>query len=267
MKRLSIKPVVIFAVVLALLATSLAPAQAQSSTAPLTLELDLRQLPTGVIPQDGLAYNSFLTISSLDEDAQIIDGGPDYTTGAIGLFPGQVSFEFDADRVQVLSFRYEVFNNNATSTATATGSGGPADHVHPDGASSQLFEDIGDIRRVEMQGLESVVGSIVIEFTGNAPDDDSDGDGVQDHNDNCTVVANANQLDTDEDGFGNHCDTDLNNDNIVNFVDVSRFRMAYFGINGEAPDADFDGDGDIDLDDYEIMKASFLRAPGPSAFG
>ena len=40
---------------------------------------------------------------------------------------------------------------------------------------------------------------------------DTDGDGILDDTDNCLDVANADQRDTDGDGFGNRCDTDLNN--------------------------------------------------------
>ena len=46
--------------------------------------------------------------------------------------------------------------------------------------------------------------------------DDTDGDGVLDLDDNCVVVANPAQRDTDGDGLGNFCDADLNNDGIVN---------------------------------------------------
>ena len=45
---------------------------------------------------------------------------------------------------------------------------------------------------------------------------DTDLDGVPDVSDNCTLVANSNQRDTQGNGFGNLCDGDLNNDLIVN---------------------------------------------------
>ena len=40
--------------------------------------------------------------------------------------------------------------------------------------------------------------------------------------------ANASQLDTDADGFGNACDGDFNNDCIVNFVDLGDLKSAFF---------------------------------------
>ncbi|WP_299121655.1 choice-of-anchor B family protein [uncultured Winogradskyella sp.] len=41
---------------------------------------------------------------------------------------------------------------------------------------------------------------------GNACDDDDDNDGILDINDNCPLIANPDQLDSDNDGLGNSCD-------------------------------------------------------------
>ena len=91
---------------------------------------------------------------------------------------------------------------------------------------------------------------------------DSDGDGVLDFKDNCTLVINPGQRDTNGDGFGNRCDADLTNDGlIVDLSDFSLFRSAFGTAN---PDADFDGDGSVNLSDFSIFRASFGGAPGPS---
>ena len=92
---------------------------------------------------------------------------------------------------------------------------------------------------------------------------DSDGDGVEDALDNCTLLANPDQRDTNGDGFGNVCDADLNNDNIVNVQDLGLLRTVFFD-TGDSLDADFNGDGVVNVADLGIMRAAFFGAPGPS---
>ncbi|MFK8017887.1 MAG: thrombospondin type 3 repeat-containing protein, partial [Gammaproteobacteria bacterium] len=92
---------------------------------------------------------------------------------------------------------------------------------------------------------------------------DTDGDGISDLVDNCTLVVNPSQLDTNGDGFGNACDADLNNDNIVNVVDLGLLRSAFFQTG--ALDSDFNGDGVTNVIDLGIMRSRFFEPPGPSA--
>ena len=94
---------------------------------------------------------------------------------------------------------------------------------------------------------------------------DSDGDGVDDALDNCTLVPNASQLDTNSDGYGNACDADLNNDGSVGIADLGIFRSA-FGQLG-ANDADFDGNNSVGLSDLGIFRSAFGGVPGPSCCG
>ena len=90
---------------------------------------------------------------------------------------------------------------------------------------------------------------------------DSDGDGVSDGADNCTLVANPDQRDTDADGFGNACDADLDGSCVVNFVDLGIMKSVFFTSD---PDADLNGDGSVNFLDLGIMKAAFFAPPGPS---
>ena len=57
---------------------------------------------------------------------------------------------------------------------------------------------------------------------------DSDEDGYADIADNCSQVVNADQRDTDYDGYGNACDGDLDNSGgVVNFGDLATFKFLF----------------------------------------
>ncbi|MEM6641282.1 MAG: family 16 glycosylhydrolase, partial [Pseudomonadota bacterium] len=63
---------------------------------------------------------------------------------------------------------------------------------------------------------------------------DADGDGVFDSLDNCQDVPNADQRDTNADGFGNACDADLTGDCFVNFGDLGALRLFFFSSRADA---------------------------------
>ncbi|MEM7084338.1 MAG: FG-GAP-like repeat-containing protein [Pseudomonadota bacterium] len=92
---------------------------------------------------------------------------------------------------------------------------------------------------------------------------DNDGDGVTDTLDNCQLDANADQRDTNGDGFGNVCDFDFNNDCVTNFIDLSAMT-ADFLATGDL-DTDINGDGVVNFIDISQFQARFLNPPGPSA--
>jgi len=76
---------------------------------------------------------------------------------------------------------------------------------------------------------------------------DRDGDGVADSADNCPLVSNASQTDTDGDGMGDVCDTDADGDGMPNAWEIAH------GLNPlDASDAsgDPDGDGISNLQEY-----------------
>ena len=108
---------------------------------------------------------------------------------------------------------------------------------------------------------------VLVEFDLTESGVDTDGDGVLDADDNCTLASNVEQIDSDADGFGNACDADLNNDNIVNFADLGIFRLAFFGnpnSDNWNPDADFNGDGNVGFIDLGLMRTYFFGPPGPA---
>ncbi|MBW2416983.1 MAG: hypothetical protein JRH19_00465 [Deltaproteobacteria bacterium] len=96
---------------------------------------------------------------------------------------------------------------------------------------------------------------------------DSDGDGVCDFQDNCVDVSNANQCDTNLDGFGNACDPDSDGDLVVGVADFNDLRT-YFGQScaswGTCADVDCSCDGTVGLPDFNVLRSHFGAAPGPS---
>jgi hypothetical protein len=108
--------------------------------------------------------------------------------------------------------------------------------------------------------LVTLAGIAAFPGTARGGGPDSDGDGIPDDTDNCVNVANADQCDTDGDGFGNMCDADLNNDGIVNFIDFGLLKAAMF--TQENPDADLNCDGLVNFVDLGLLKNAFFKPPG-----
>ena len=96
--------------------------------------------------------------------------------------------------------------------------------------------------------------------------EDADGDGVLDPADNCTLVANPAQVDSDADGYGNACDGDLNNNGFTNAQDYVLFR-AQLGQPSVAPtynQADLNGNGFVNAQDFVLFRQLLGSPPGPS---
>lgn len=105
---------------------------------------------------------------------------------------------------------------------------------------------------------------------------DTDRDGHVDRLDNCPPYANALQLDADQDGVGNRCDADPNNNRQYDKQDIILFKQL---LAQQDSQADLNEDGFIDQQDLEIfealrrepiitqgipIEASFVDAPPPS---
>ena len=77
----------------------------------------------------------------------------------------------------------------------------------------------------------------------------------------CTLVANADQRDSNGDGFGNRCDPDFNGNGIVDPMDFSMIKPM-LGQPGH-PDQDLNGNGIVDPGDISITKSFLGKPPGP----
>ncbi len=91
---------------------------------------------------------------------------------------------------------------------------------------------------------------------------DQDADGIADSMDNCVTVANASQLDTDNDFIGNACDPDVDNNCSVNFIDYIQYRDNFL-MAGPA-NTDNNGDNVTNFLDIIVFSNYFLAVPGPS---
>jgi hypothetical protein len=99
------------------------------------------------------------------------------------------------------------------------------------------------------------------------PSLDTDGDGIPDYQDNCKLVANPTQLDSDGDGYGNACDADLNNSGAVTAADFAIMRAALGQPASASPTAaaaDMNGSGTVTAADFAILRSYLGKNPGPS---
>ena len=93
---------------------------------------------------------------------------------------------------------------------------------------------------------------------------DVDSDSKQDTLDNCLLKPNANQRDTDNDGYGNLCDPDFNGDFVVDNTDLNTMKAQFLKKNPDT-NVDLDGDGKVNFNDFAILKTFWMKAPGPKA--
>lgn len=116
--------------------------------------------------------------------------------------------------------------------------------------------------------------TVVAEITSLDPGADTDGDGVPDLEDNCVLDPNGPvsgscdaQQDGDQDGYGNSCDTDFNNDGATGPDDLSAIIDPV--IQGSTdPEFDLNCDGAAGPDDLSSVIHDTVTSalPGPSGY-
>ena len=92
---------------------------------------------------------------------------------------------------------------------------------------------------------------------------------MPDDEDNCVDTPNPSQADTNSDGYGNACDPDYNNDDVVGIPDFNVFRASFgtgLGDPGYNPDCDHSEPPDdvVGIPDFNPPRSYFGGPPGPS---
>jgi uncharacterized protein (TIGR03790 family) len=97
---------------------------------------------------------------------------------------------------------------------------------------------------------------------------DRDGDGARDARDNCPILPNPDQRDTDGDGCGNLCDADFDGDGRVSVStpdglgDIERLKRS-IAHGFYLPNQDLNGDGAVDAADLALAELNIYLPPGP----
>ena len=84
-------------------------------------------------------------------------------------------------------------------------------------------------------------------------------DGVQDNQDNCVEIANADQHDADDDGRGDACDDDADDDGIPNLED-----NCWIVFNPDQLDSNNNGKGDACENDSDADQVIDFRDNCPN---
>lgn len=119
------------------------------------------------------------------------------------------------------------------------------------------------------------IGLSISSFAGAEPDTDSDG--VGDSSDNCLVYPNGPSLqhpsspacdaqeDGNADGYGNPCDSDVDDDGAASLVDVSIVLVAASAVStNQTTDLDCDGAASLVDVSRALSDAAAVATPGPS---
>ena len=237
-----------------------------------------------------LSYVNFAEIAAADA------ADPDSTPGngpsgeddeaTVGVTPTAAATNAAPEITSADAFVYVEGDDAVAFTGTATDADGDGVTFTLEGEDADAFEfndagavvfkaapafavegdNVFDVELRATDGTDSVTQSVSVTVLR-----DQDGDRVADIDDNAVRMANADQRDSDGDGFGNVIDADLDQSGFVDGADLGFFRAA-FGIpvaideTSAGSDADLDGNGIVDGGDLAIFRALFGQPTDVNAF-
>jgi uncharacterized delta-60 repeat protein len=219
-----------------------------------------------------IAVARYLSNGSLDGsfsgDGKVLTdfgGNDDIATGVIQQFDGKLLVSGSSGSGNAFLVRYNT--NGSLDTGFGVGGKLTTSSSNSLGMNSMVQQADG---QVVVAGYTFLAGKRVVALLRYLFDDD-DADGVVDTIDNCQYEANADQINSDTDEFGNACDDDDDNDGVDDVDDAFPLDPTESvdtdddGIGNNA-DPDDDNDGVLDGDDPFPFDPFLLnRVSGDSA--
>jgi hypothetical protein len=151
----------------------------------------------------------------------------------VSLTTGDFNSDGNLDFATVYAF------SRTVSVLLGDGLGGfsaPTNFSTGDGPYFVTTGDFNNDLKLDLATANVFSGNVSVLLNTCVPNPDTDGDGIADSADNCPLVSNADQLDTDGDGQGNACDADDDNDGVSDTTDncplVSNPNQADFDLDG-----------------------------------
>ena len=205
-------------------------------------------------------YNKWTTDSDI---MTTINGGPTLLSGSFWSIgessSGRFEIEFNAGNGLNGRIRIPSSGTSHGPENTFNLSSGPASAT----IDVSGFTQFGNIHHHNIQAQNLTIQ--ITSFTGT----DVDGDLVDSTTDNCPLNSNPDQLDSDNDGLGNSCDSTPNGDDdedgvdnaVDNCINIENSNQANLDGDSQGDACDLDVDGDLILDSVEVAAGTDPNDP------
>ena len=193
---------------------------------------------------------------TVDTDKDGVGNSADLDDDGDGVADGSDAFPFDAS--ETVDTDGDGIGNNTDDDDDGDGMPDAFELLY--GLNALVNDANGDADSDSVTNINEYLGGTNPNVV-NSDTVDTDGDGVTDVTDNCSLIINAAQLDNDSDGAGDACDADDDNDGVIDTSDAFQFDATETldtdgdGIGNNA-DTDDDADGVVDSSDAFPLDAA-----------